>query len=302
MKWSLIGFVGRRVRSSVWQLLWSHTLTSGTMAVTLFIFGAFLLLQENLQHLLMRWGDQIQIQAYLQKGLGAADIQTMLGRVRTFPEVERVRFISHEQAWRDFQAALGAQSGVLEGLPVDVLPASFEVAIKPEFRDSPLVEELAQRLRSETGITTVEYPQEWVDRLSLVILAVQWAKWMLGGVLFVATFFIVGSTVRLAILARKDEIEIMQLVGASQQLIQAPFVFEGMLQGIVGSGLSVLALWGLFLFLRQEIAPSIGLFAPVDQLQFLQMNSIALICVIGWMLGAAGSLFSLRRFVKTWRG
>jgi cell division transport system permease protein len=272
------------------------------MAVTLFVFGAFLLLQENLQSLLTRWGDQIQIQAYLQRGLGASEIQAILDRVRTFPEIERVRFISHEQAWQDFQAALGAQSGVLEGLPADVLPASLEVAIKPEFRDSPLVEALAQRLRNENGVATVEYPQEWVERLSFVILAVQWTKWLLGGVLFIATFFVVGSTVRLAILARQDEIEIMQLVGASEQLIQAPFVLEGMLQGIVGAVLSVLALWTLFLFLRQEIAPAIDLFTPVDQLQFLKMNSIALICVIGWMLGATGSLFSLRRFVKTWRG
>jgi cell division transport system permease protein len=302
LKWSFIAFVGRRVRSSLWELLWTHALTSGTMAMTLFIFGAFLLFQENLESLLTRWGDQIQIQAYLEQGLPAAEVQAVLGRIRRFPEVERVRFISHEQAWRDFQAALGAQSAVLEGLPTDVLPASFEVAIKPEFRDGPLVEELARRLRSENGIATVEYPQEWVDRLSLVILAVQWVKWFLGGVLFVATFFVVGSTVRLATLARKDEIEIMQLVGAPEQLIQAPFVFEGMLQGIVGAALSLLALWGLFLFLRQEVPSSVGLFAPADQLQFLRINSIALIFVIGWTLGATGSLFSLRRFLRTWRG
>ncbi|MGH7823951.1 MAG: permease-like cell division protein FtsX [Candidatus Binatia bacterium] len=302
MKWALAGFVARRVRSSLWELLWTHVLTSGTMGMTLFVFGAFLLLQENLQHLLTGWGDQIQIQAYLKKGLAAAEIQAMLKQVRAFPEVERIRFISHEQAWTDFQAALGAQSGVLEGLPADVLPASFEIAIKPEFRDGPVVDELARRLRKQEGIAVVEYPQEWVDRLSLVILAVQWAKWLLGGVLFVATFFIVGSTVRLAILARKDEIEIMQLVGASEELIQAPFVLEGMLQGLVGAVLSVLALWGLFLFLRGQIPASVVLFGPVTQLQFLRMNSIGLILVIGWLLGGTGSLFSLRRFLRTWPG
>jgi cell division transport system permease protein len=302
LKWSLIAFVGRRVRKSLRELLWTHVLTSGTMGTTLFIFGAFLLLQENLQSLLTRWGDEIQIQAYLEKGLGDREIQALLGRIKTFPEVDRVRFISHEQAWSDFKTALGSQSGVLEGLPADVLPASFEIAIKPEFRDPRVVEQLAERLRNENGFATVEYPQEWVDRLNLVILAVQWAKWVLGGVLFLASFFIIGSTVRLAILARKDEIEIMQLVGASEQLIQAPFVFEGMLQGICGAILSVSALWGLFWFVRQEMQPSIGLFAPVDHLQFLRVNSIALIVVIGWLLGAAGSLFSLRRYLKTWRG
>jgi cell division transport system permease protein len=272
------------------------------MGMTLFVFGAFLLLQENLQNLLTGWGEQIQIQAYLKSGTGAAEIQKMLARVGAFPEVERVRFISHEQAWKDFQAALGAQSAVLEGLPADALPASFEVTVKPEFRDGPLVEDLAQRLRNEKGIATVEYPQEWVDRLSLVILAVEWTKWILGGVLFIATFFIVGSTVRLAILARRDEIEIMQLVGASEELIQAPFVLEGMLQGLAGAVFSVLALGGLFVFLRQQIPTSVALFGPANQLVFLAPASIGLILAVGWLLGASGSLFSLRRFLRTWRG
>jgi cell division transport system permease protein len=302
LNWSLLWFVGRRVRTSLWELLWTHVLTSGTMAMTLFVFGAFLLLQENLEHLLTGWGDQIQIQAYLKRALGAAETQALLNRVKAFPEVERVRFISQDQAWTDFRAALGAQSGVLEGLPADVLPASLEIALKAEFRDAPAVEELAQRLRKQEGIATVEYPQEWVDRLSLVILAVQWAKWLFGGVLFVATFFIVGSTVRLAILARRDEVEIMQLVGASKNLIQAPFVLERMLQGVTGALLSVVALWGLFLFLRGQIPSSISLFGPVNQLRFLQLNSISVILLIGWLLGATGSLFSLRRFLKTWHG
>ena len=94
--------------------------------------------------------------------------------------MERVRYISREQAWKDFQAALGAHSNVVEGLPEDVLPASFEIFVKPAYRDGPIVEGFVKRLRKEGGITTVDYPQEWVDRLSLVVLALQWAKWVLG--------------------------------------------------------------------------------------------------------------------------
>ena len=135
------------------------------MATTLFVFGAFMLLQENLQNLLKGWGEQIQINAYLDKSLDAADVQRLLARVRTFPEVEGVRHISQEQAWRDFQAALGAQSGVLEGLPQDVLPASFEIKIRENFRDGPMIEDFVNRLKREKGIALVEYPQEWVDRL-----------------------------------------------------------------------------------------------------------------------------------------
>jgi cell division transport system permease protein len=299
--WSQAKFVTRQVWNSLRGLFWTHFLTAITMTMTLFVFGAFMLLQENLQNLLKQWGDQIQINAYLEKNLSASDTQRLLDRIRGFPEVQRARYISQQEAWKDFKSALGAQSGILEGLPEDVLPPSFEIALNPGFRDAPLVDALAVRLKKEKGITVVEYPQEWVDRLSLVVLAVQWAKWLLGGVLFSVTFFIVGSTVKLAILARKDEIEMMQLFGASEEMIQAPFVVEGMTQGIVGGVLSVLCLWFLFDSLRDQIPPAAGLVGPFTQIEFLNVRSMALILAIGWALGAAGSLFSLRRFVKSWR-
>ena len=118
------------------------------------------------------------------------------------PEVLRVRYITQDEAWRDFSAVLGAQSNVLEGLPRDVLPSSLEIAVKPAFRDAPLVERLAARLKQEKAITLVEYPRDWIDRLSLLVLAVAWLKWFFAAILFGITFFIVSSTVKLAILAR----------------------------------------------------------------------------------------------------
>jgi cell division transport system permease protein len=130
---------------------------------------------------------------------------------------------------------------------------------------------------------------------------VQWAKWTFGGLLFLAAFFIVGNTVKLALLARKDEIEIMQLVGASEELIQAPFVIEGMIQGLVAGTLAMAALWGAFLVARGEVLTLAGFFAPLARLQFLDLQNLAFILAVGWLLGAAGSLFSLRRFLKTWK-
>ena len=302
MSWSHLGFVARRVRQSLWELLWSHVLTAGTMATSLFVFGVFILVQENLQHMLNGWGDQIQINTYLGNEVGTDQVQAIMDRIRALPQVEEARHISKEQAWSDFQTALGAQSAVLEGLPRDVLPASFEITVKPAYRDAPQVEDLAGRLSKIDGIAAVEYPQQWVDRLSLFVLAVHWAKWALGGILFIATFFIVGSTVRLALLARKEEIEIMQFVGASEELIQAPFVVEGMLQGTMGALVSLLGLWLFYSFLQQYLIAELALFGPKMQLRFLDPASITMILVIGWLLGGAGSLFSLRRFLRTWRG
>jgi cell division transport system permease protein len=296
----LVGFVLRRVRSNLRQLFWTHMLTAGTMAMTLFVFGGFMLLETNLQGLLKGWGDQIQIIGYLKNGLAAHEIQTLVKRVEAMPEVQRVRHITQEQAWRDFQSALGHQSGLLDGLPREILPASVEILLKPAQRDGPVVAQLADRLKQENGIASVEYPQEWVERLGLAVLAVEWIKWILGGVLFLATFFIVGSTVKLAVLARKDEVEIMQLVGASEALIQAPFVIEGMIQGLAAATISIGGLWLVYVLIQNELPSMGGLLGALGELQFLNLNSLALLLVIGWLLGAAGSVISLRRFVRSW--
>ncbi|HEY7716146.1 MAG TPA: ABC transporter permease [Candidatus Binatia bacterium] len=300
MKVALVGFVLRRVRSNLRQLFWTHVLTAGTMAMTLFVFGGFMLLEINLQRLLKGWGDQIQIIGYLNGGLPSDKVKALIKRVETMPEVEGVRHVSREQAWRDFQAALGSQSGLLEGLPREILPASIEISLKPAQRDVPMVERLAARLKQEHDIASVEYPQEWVERLALAVLTLDWVKWIFGGVLFLATFFIVGSTVKLAVLARKDEVEIMQLVGASQELIQAPFVIEGMIQGVAGATISIIGLWVAYLLIQKELPAVGGLWAPLDELQFLDLKGLALLLVIGWLLGAVGSAISLRRFVRSW--
>jgi cell division transport system permease protein len=301
MSWSQVVFVARRASNNLRELFWTHALTSGTMAMTLFIFGFFMLVETNLQGLLKGWGEQIQLNAYLERDLDGGATETLLQRVRAFPEVLRVRHITQDQAWRDFRAALGAQSNVLDGLPRDVLPSSFEIAVKPAYRDPPRVERLAARLKQEKGVTLVEYPRDWIDRLSLLVLAVEWGKWIVAAALFVITFFIVGSTVKLAIVARRDEIEIMQLVGSSRAMIQAPFALEGMVQGLVGGGLAVAALWGAFELARNEASMAGGLWGASNQWRFLDLKDVALVVLFGWFLGFAGSLFSLRRFIRKWR-
>jgi cell division transport system permease protein len=300
VKLSLIGLVLRQLRSSLRHSCWIHVVTAITMALTLFVFGGFMLLQANLDQMLRGWGDQMQIIAYMRRPVETGDLQRLLERVQALPEVQRVRYTSEAQAWRDFQTALGSQSGLLEGLPHDVLPASLEVTLKPALRDSRQVEQVAQRLRAEKEIDSVEYPQQWVERLGLIVLAVEWGKWIIGGVLFLATFFIVGSTVKLALFARKEEVEIMQLVGASQTLIRAPFLLEGLLQGLTGATISLAALWGAYRIIGDQLQFFGGFLSPLGELQFLDLQRTALLFAIGSLLGAAGNVFSVRRFVKTW--
>lgn len=297
---SWIGLVFRQVGTSFRHLFWTHVLTAATMAIALFLFGAFMLLQTNLEYLVRGWGEELQISAYLNNGLTEDRVGALRKRIETMPEVALARYISHAEARRDFQSALGSQSGLLDGLPADGLPASFEITLKAGERSEDSIARLAARLKDDGDIASVEYPQQWVEKLDLAALVVGWAKWIFGGVLFLVTFFVVRSTVRLVLLTRKDEVEILQLVGASEELIQAPFVIEGMIQGLVGAAVAVAALWGLYLLLQDQMA-LFGMFlAPFGRLQFLQPERVGLLIAIGLLLGSAGSLFSLRGFIRTW--
>lgn len=300
MRPSQIAFVFRRVLKSFRELLWSHLLTSGTMAMTLFIFGGFLLVQENLQGLIAGWGSRVQVFAYLDDKLPATAVEPLVGRVRAYPEVEGVRFVSRAEAWESFRRSLGSQSGVLEGLTADVLPASLEIAVKGDYRDRDALAETAGRLRAEKGIARVEYPEEWMEKFSLLTFALASARWILGGFLLIATLLIVGNTVKLAILARREEIEIMQLVGAPPGLVKLPFVIEGMVQGLAGAALALGFLWLLFFFLKSELPDLPGVFAGRGQIRFLAPQSLFLLLFLGWSLGALGSLFSLRRHLERW--
>lgn len=297
MRLGQVAFVLRHVLKSLRELLWTHLLTAAAMAMALFIFGGFLLIEENLQGLLKRWGGQIQLFAYLKDGLSSAELKRLERAVRSYPEVEGVRYVSEQAAWEQFKKGLGSQSGLLEGLEAGVLPASFEIVLKKAHRERASLRALAHKLGGLKGIGEVEYPEEWVDKLGLVVRGVEWAKWILGGLLLAATLMIVGSTVKLAILARRDEIEVMQLVGASERLIKAPFVIEGMIQGLAASAFSLLLLWLLFFVARWRVPSSFAILAA-ERWQFLDVGGIAFLLLLGWLLGAAGSLLSLRRFLK----
>ncbi len=294
------GFVSRRAGHGLRQHCATVALTSLTIALTLSVFGGMLLLQINLQKIARGWSD-VQLTAYLAPSVGAAELAALQSRLQSFAEIERVHHISQDQAWRDFQAALGAQSALLDGLPRDVLPASLEITLRPEFRDAVTMEPLAARLKQQQEITQLDYPQRWVERLGLALSALRWLKWLVAGVLVLASFFIVSNMIRLALLARRDEIALLQWLGASEALIQTPLALEGAVQGLLGGAGGLGLLWGVYRLLRDDPAGLAELLPALALIEFLDAMSIALIVAIGILLGASASLFASRGMIRSWK-
>jgi cell division transport system permease protein len=264
------------------------------MALALFVFGGFLLIQENLQRTIAGWGSGLQVFAYLDAGVPAAEVEPLRGRIAAYPEVATVRYVSQQQAWESFRKSFGSRSGVLEGLSAEALPASFEIALKPASRDPASVAAVARKLRAERGVVQVDYPEEWTEKLTQLLLSLQAAKWVFGGVLLIAALFIAGNAAKLAIAARRDEIEVMQLVGAGPGTVQAPFIIEGLAQGLAGAIVSLLLLWLSLHLASAELTELFGIFS-LQQVRFFGLEVCAALVLVGCVIGAAGSFFALRR-------
>ena len=298
---AVVGFVARRAGHGLRQYFGTLVLTGFTIALNLGLFGGFLLLQLNLEKLLRSWGDRIEMIAYLSPTIAAAELNTLLATLEAYPEIECVHHTTQEQAWRHFQSALGVQAGLLDGLPPNVLPASVEITLRPDFRDDAALEQLAQRLRRQKEFTQIDYPQQWVERLGSLVAALHWLTWLIGGVLFLAAFFIVTRMVKLAVLARRQEIEVMQLIGATETLIQAPVAIEGFFHGLLGACGAVALVWGVYRLLRDDPAGLSSIIPALSQLEFLDGPHISLIVSIGVVLGVAASVFALRGMVCSWK-
>jgi len=264
------------------------------MALALFVFGGFLLIQENLQRTIAGWGSGLQVFAYLDAGVSDADVEPLRRRIAAYPEVETLRYVSQQEAWESFKKSFGSRSGVLEGLSAEALPASFDIALKPAARSPASVAGVARKLRAERGVVQVDYPEEWTEKLTQVLISLEAAKWVFGGVLLVAALFIAGNAAKLAIAARRDEIEVMQLVGAGPGTVQAPFLIEGIAQGLAAALSSLALLWLLLQLAAAELTELFGIFS-LQQVRFFNPETCATLVILGCAIGAAGSFFALRR-------
>jgi cell division transport system permease protein len=265
---------------------------------SLLIFSIFMLVLSNINRLTAHWEGKILVICYVQDGLATHEVENVRKNILDMKGVKSVKYVSKSDAALLFRRLFGEQKGVLEGLDLSILPASFEVHLDQQLHRAQGLEHLAKKLLQLRGITDIQYAQEWITRLSTIVHLLRWGQWILGGILFLAIAFIVSNTIKLTIYSRREEIEIMRLVGATSGHIKIPFLIEGLFQG--GSG-AFLALGLLFLlyqvFLFQAGSSLKAYFGPVA-CSFLPWSSVGGVISVGISLGVLGSYLSLARFLK----
>jgi cell division transport system permease protein len=270
----------------------------GIIVFSLLIFLIFLLVLLNLNKLLVHWEGKIQVISYVKDGLSPHEVENLERHILGMRGVRSIKYVGKSDATLLFKRLFRNQKGFLEGLDLSILPASFEIQLEQKFYRGQGLSEFVKELSRLKGITDIQYGREWITRLSTIVYLLRWGQWIVGGILFLAISFIVSNTIKLSIHSRKEEIEIMRLVGATNGHIKIPFLIEGVFQGVSGAALSLALLFLLYQSFLFKSGPFIKASLGPIALSFLPLSSIGGIIWVGISLGVLGSYLSLARFLK----
>ena len=267
-----------------------------TTAFTLACVGIFLLSYVNLRNAAAWLQEDIKIIVYLDDRTSGEETRELEGKLKADRMVAGVRYISKEQALGEFRAQFPSDSHLLEGLGENPLPASFIVTPATGYQSPDAVSRWAERARTMAGVAKVDYNQEWIDALAGLIRYIELTAIGVGMILSAAAVTIIGNTIRLALFARREEIEILRLIGATRAFIRIPYFLEGAVLGACGSALALGILKLGFELFRQQIS-STGRFQGIENMvSFFPLSICVAFVAVGMGLGVAGSVVSLRRF------
>jgi len=272
-----------------------HFLTIGIIAVTLFLLSGYMLFVSELTHVFDRWGKGIRVIAYLDGNQSGAQLENLKTEIKNHAFVEGVVFVSQDEALTRFRGMLKGNEHVLEDLSRrNPLPPSFEIDLKKSYREIKAMETFSQWLKSNRGIDDVVYGQEWVERFATSLQFLRVVGTFLFVVLVLASIFIISNTIKISLYARKEELQIMLLVGATPLFIKIPFVLEGALQGLLGACLALLALFSLYHFAVARL----GRVFAVPDISFFSVPLVTSLVLGGMVLGALGSVVSVGQFLR----
>ena len=273
---------------SLWRGRQSGILSTGTIAAALFVLGGFLLLTSNLERLGAEWRRAAELSVYLEDEATPSDRAEIERLLAPGSLVVGYEFVSKEEALRRFKTAFADLASAVDAVDGSPLPSSYDVRLNAEPDTQEAIAGLAAKLQQTPGVADVRYDREWLDRLLAAVSVIRGVGLALGLVLTVAAALTVANVVRLGLYARRDEIEIMQLVGAPQAYIRGPFIVEGVLQGGIGATVALAALAATFLALRGPYLVPLAGAVNLSAVRFLPIELCLVLLAGGMLVGCLG--------------
>jgi cell division transport system permease protein len=260
------------------------------MGLSLFVFGIFLLLTVNLRAAIVAVQRQVEVAVFLRDDVREEELRSLDAFLREHPGILDVRFLPRDEALAKFREELNEREYLLEALESNPLPDTFEVTLYDDWKSTERISLLAEQIQGMAGVDEVKYGREWVGRLNRIIVAAVLADLFLGAVVAGSSLLVVANTVKLTLIARREMIELMKMVGATAGVIRRPFVIEGVLKGVLASLLAGTLLAILTTTMAQRI----------PEVRPLSFGLFAAFVLFGALLGAIGSLVSLQGYLRRW--
>ncbi|HMK91958.1 MAG TPA: permease-like cell division protein FtsX [Thermoleophilia bacterium] len=288
---------------------WVMTIASIlTVLVTMAILGLVLVTDRNLKEGTTSLKNRVEIEVFIKDAATDQQVDAMRQRIQALPQLRNFEFITKDQALKEFEATLGQNAKeVLANLTVNPLPRSFRIFVK----DPNQVDAVAQQFFNDPIVDNdagthngVAYAKQTVRSLLGTINLVEKGMWVVTILFALAAVLLTSTTVRLSIFARRREVEIMQLVGATNWFIRWPFVLEGFITGFVGSFIAAIAVWGANVLVFNWIHNSkLDFLKPIRYPVVVQhgtwpLGLVPTLVLVGATLGAIGSALALRRYLR----
>lgn len=286
----------RQVGRNLKQTWGSQFMTLLTVTLSVLIFAFFYLIYSNMLHFGEKLGDDLTLVIYLDEEPGPELKQQYVNKITKFDEVESIRFVSRLEAYERFVSQLGDNEGVLDDIPKDFLPPSIEIIPLKNLRSLNQVKLFSAYLAKLPGTIKVQYGEEWVERFYVFTRLLSIIVLLSGVLLILTTIFMVAYTIRLTILGRHDELELLKLVGATNNYIRTPFLLEGVLQGMLGSTIGISSLWALFQWINMRFSgPG---FLNLFEFSFFAPSVGLTIIILSILLCTLGSYSTMHKFLR----
>ncbi|MBA2425639.1 MAG: ABC transporter permease [Actinobacteria bacterium] len=268
---------------------------TSTVAISLLLLGGVQILGMIVGNITDGWEARIEISGYLRSNATSGEVRDLEADLAQMPEVEEVIYVSERQALEEYRSDFEDDPALYEGLRVGDLPASLRIALT----DARYTEEVATRIEGAPGLDDVEFGGGLVRRLLQVNSLLRSITFVLSVILMVAAAALIANTIRLGIYARRDEIGIMKLVGATNWFIRIPFMLEGLVAAFAGALIAVGIVAGANAVLFSRIGDAVPILSSAFSFSTEEMvTMLGALIGVGALVGLVGSAMAMRRFLE----
>ena len=270
-----------------------------TIVIAFSILGIFFLAFVNLNSLLSTWDKQVQLIVYLDDGISRSNLSRLEETYKTNKEIDSFLFVSRDEAWKDFKNTFSKKSNFVTALDFNPLPSSYTIKFLESRNRLDNIRKLSEDLKGMEGVESLEYGEKWISRFENFIIFLKVFILGIGLMLCIGLILIISNTIKLSIYSRKDEIELMSILGATHRFIKFPLLLEGVFQGTIGVLIALGIVKAVHIFIKFRIQGSLEFIFRGIEIQFISNQLLWVMIIASMFIGWIGGLLSINQHLNS---